>query len=98
MLKKLRKTLSKEFKKRYEKMEGQYLGLENRIYTTIEERLDNLEKKFTNALQKTIKNYWSDENQNKLRLQRETINATYSWDTRSIEWKNFFNDIRSLRN
>ena len=58
----------------------------------------NLEKKFTNALQKTIKNYWSDENQNKLRLQRETINATYSWDTRSLEWKNFFSDIRSLKN
>ena len=57
----------------------------------------DLEKKFTIALQKIIKNYWSDENQNKLRLQRETINATYSWDTRSREWENFFNDIRSLK-
>lgn len=46
MLKKLRKTLNKEFKKRYEKMESRYLGLENRIYTTIEERLSILEVKF----------------------------------------------------
>ncbi len=46
MLKKLKKTLNEEFKKRYEKMEGRYLGLENRIYTTIENRLANLEQKF----------------------------------------------------
>ncbi len=46
MLKKLRKTLGKEFKKRYDKMESHYLGLENRIYTTIEERLSVLEMKF----------------------------------------------------
>ncbi|MBL4650164.1 MAG: hypothetical protein JKY03_10565 [Aureispira sp.] len=46
MLKKLRKTLSKEIKNRYEKMEGRYLGLENRIYTTIEDRLTLLESKF----------------------------------------------------
>lgn len=46
MLKKLRKTLSKEFQKRYEKMESRFLGLENRIYTTIEERIENLEHKF----------------------------------------------------
>lgn len=46
MLKKLRKTLNKEFKKRYDKMESHYLGLENRIYTTIEDRLSNLEEKF----------------------------------------------------
>lgn len=46
MLKKLKKTLSKEFKKRYEKMESHYLGLENRIYTTIEARISALEIKF----------------------------------------------------
>lgn len=46
MLKKLRKTLSKEIKHRYEKMESRYLGLENRIYTTIEDRLTLLEAKF----------------------------------------------------
>lgn len=46
MLKKLRKTLSKEIKSRYEQMESRYLGLENRIYTTIEDRLTLLESKF----------------------------------------------------
>jgi predicted flap endonuclease-1-like 5' DNA nuclease len=45
MLKKLKKTLSEEFKKRYDKMESHYLGLENRIFTTIEQRIDVLEEK-----------------------------------------------------
>ena len=45
----------------------------------------------------SIENFWSDKNQNKLKLQRETINATYSWDVRSIEWKNFFNKARELK-
>ena len=58
---------------------------------------DNLEKKYSKALLKSIKNYWSDENQNKLKLQRESINATYSWDVRSVEWKNFFNEARKLK-
>ena len=58
---------------------------------------DNLEKRFSKALSSSIKNYWSDENQNKLKLQREAINATYSWDVRSIEWKNFFNETRELK-
>ena len=58
---------------------------------------DNLEKRFSKALSSSIKNYWSDENQNKLKLQREAINATYSWNVRSIEWKNFFNETRALK-
>jgi len=58
---------------------------------------DNLEKRFSKALSSSIKNYWSDENQNKLKLQREAINATYLWDVRSIEWKNFFNEARKLK-
>ena len=57
----------------------------------------NLEKKYSKALLKTIKDYWSDENQNKLKLQREVINSTYSWDKRSVEWKNFFDDIKNLK-
>ena len=58
---------------------------------------DNLEKRYTKVLSNSIKNYWSDKNQNKLKLQRETINATYSWNVRSIEWKNFFNEVRKLK-
>lgn len=46
MFKKIKKTLGKEFKKRYEQMESNYLGLENRIYSTIELRLATLEEKF----------------------------------------------------
>ena len=55
---------------------------------------DNLEKRYSKVLSSSIKNYWSNENQNKLKLQRETINATYSWNVRSVEWKNFFDEAR----
>jgi hypothetical protein len=56
-----------------------------------------LEKRYSKVLANSIKNKWSKENQNKLTLQRETINATDSWDVRSVEWKNFFNEIRELK-
>ena len=66
-------------------------------FVSFDRNFDNLEKKYSKALLNSIKNYWSDENQNKLKLQRETINATYSWNVRSVEWKNFFNEIRELK-
>ena len=66
-------------------------------FVGFDRNFDNLEKRFSKALSSSIKNYWSDENQNKLKLQREAINATYSWDVRSIEWKNFFNEARKLK-
>ena len=58
---------------------------------------DNLKTKFGKALSNSIKNFWTDENQKKLRLQHETINSTYSWNTRSIEWQNFFDQARKLK-
>jgi glycosyltransferase involved in cell wall biosynthesis len=58
---------------------------------------DNLEKRYGKVLLKSIKSYWTSENQNKLKMQSEAINTTYSWDVRSIEWKNFFNEIRDLK-
>ena len=66
-------------------------------FVNFDSNFSNLEKRYSKVLLNSIKNYWSDENQNKLRLQRETINATYSWDVRSLEWKNFFNEIRELK-
>ena len=57
----------------------------------------DLEVKYKEALLNSIKNFWSDTTQKKLKLQRETINATYTWDARSAEWKNFFNEIRELK-
>ena len=58
---------------------------------------NNLEKKYSKLLYKTIKNYWSDKNQEKLKLQRETINSIYSWDVRSNEWKNLFDEARNSK-
>ena len=49
-------------------------------------------------LKDSIKNYWSSENQKKLKLQQESINLTYSWNLRSIEWKNLFNEARKQKN
>ena len=66
-------------------------------FVNFDRNFNNLEKKYGKVLSESIKNFWSNENQNKLRLQNEIINTTYSWDVRSIEWKNFFNEIRELK-
>jgi glycosyltransferase involved in cell wall biosynthesis len=63
-------------------------------FVNFDSNLNNLEKKFEKILRNSIENYWSIENQNKLKLQSESINSLYSWETRSHEWKNFFNAIR----
>ena len=59
---------------------------------------NNLEKKYSKVLENSIKNYWSDENQHKLKLQRETINLTYSWEARANEWKTFLDEARRMKN
>ena len=56
-------------------------------FVNFDRNINNLEKSYSKVLLNSIKNYWSDENQNKLKSQREKINATYSWDKRSLEWK-----------
>ena len=66
-------------------------------FVNFDRNINNLEKSYSKVLLNSIKNYWSDENQNKLKSQREKINATYSWDKRSFEWKNFFNKARKLK-
>ena len=66
-------------------------------FVNFDRNFDNLEKKYSEVLLNSIKNFWSDENQNKLKLQAKTINATYSWDVRSVEWKNFFDKVRKLK-
>ena len=58
---------------------------------------EELITKYKEALLESIKSFWSNEIQKKLKLQRETINNTYSWEARSIEWKNFFNKARGLK-
>ena len=66
-------------------------------FVNFDKNFDNLEKEYSKVLSNSIKNYWSGENQNKLELQRKTINKTYSWNTRSVEWKNFFDKARKLK-
>jgi len=66
-------------------------------FVNFDRNFDNLEKRYSKVLLNSINNYWSEENQNKLKLQRESINATYSWDVRSIEWKKFFDEARELK-
>jgi len=63
-------------------------------FVNFDRNFDNLEKRYSKVLINTIENYWSEENQKKLKLQRETINSTYSWEKRSMEWKKFFDEIK----
>ena len=64
---------------------------------SFDSNFNNFEKKFEKILLDSIKKFWSDENQKKLKLQRETINMIYSWDARSVEWKNLFEEARKLK-
>ena len=66
-------------------------------FVNFDRNFDNLEKKYGKVLLNSIKNFWSNENQDKLKLQSKRINATYSWNVRSVEWKNFFDEARKLK-
>jgi len=63
----------------------------------IDKNFDNLEKKYSKVLASSIENYWSENNQKKLKMQSEIINTTYSWKTRSLEWKNFLDEARKSK-
>ena len=58
---------------------------------------DNFEKKYQKALENSVKNFWSKENQKKIRFQQEVINLTYSWNVRSKEWISFLEEARKLK-
>ena len=58
---------------------------------------ENLEKKYKKILNNSIKKFWSIETQEKLKLQQQTINILYSWNTRSSDWKKFFDEARRLK-
>ncbi len=64
-------------------------------FVNFDRNFSNLEKRYSKSLLKSIENYWSEENQKKLKLQSETINSTYSWKVRSNEWENFFAEIKN---
>ena len=66
-------------------------------FVNFDKNLDELEKNYSKILLKSIENFWSQKNQKKLKLQIEKINSSYSWDVRSMEWKNFFNEARLLK-
>ena len=66
-------------------------------FVNFDRNFDNLEKKYKKALSTSIENFWSDKTQNKLKLQSDTINSLYSWETRSLEWKKFFDEARELK-
>ena len=45
-LKKIKKKVDKQLKKQYEKLEDRFLGIENTLYSGLEDRLSSLEEKF----------------------------------------------------
>ena len=66
-------------------------------FVGFDRNLQNLEDRYKNTLSKRIRDFWSKENQKKLQLQQQSINLFYSWETRSDEWINFFNEVRKLK-
>ena len=66
-------------------------------FVGFDSNFDNFEKKYQKALEISIKNFWSKENQKRIKLQQEIINLTYSWTVRSKEWISFFEDARKLK-
>ena len=66
-------------------------------FVGIDRDFNNLEKRYSKTLLSSINNFWSEDNQEKLKLQSKVINMAYSWEARSVEWKNFFNEARKLK-
>ncbi len=64
-------------------------------FVNFNKNLNILEKDFLNSLEESIQNFWSDENQKKLKQQQEEINKLYSWDSRKNEWINFLKKINN---
>jgi UDP-glucose:(glucosyl)LPS alpha-1,2-glucosyltransferase len=63
-------------------------------FVGFDKNLNNLSKKYELKLIDSINNFWSKNNQDLLNLQRETINRTYSWETRSKEWIDFLSWVK----
>ena len=63
-------------------------------FVSFDKNLKNLSKKYEIQLINSIENYWSNENQELLKLQSKTFNLAYSWDTRSKEWINFLKSLK----
>ena len=66
-------------------------------FVGFDSNFDNFEKKYQKALENSVKNFWSKENQKKIRFQQEIINLTYSWNVRSKEWISFLEEARRLK-
>ena len=64
-------------------------------FVNFEKNLHNLELNYLNSLIDSINNFWSKDNQQKLKKQREKINQIYSWETRKVEWIDFLKKIKS---
>ena len=63
-------------------------------FVSFDKNLNNLSKKYEIQLINSIENYWSNENQELLKLQSKTFNLAYSWDARSKEWINFLKSLK----
>ena len=64
-------------------------------FVNFEKNLHNLEFNYLSSLIDSINNFWSEDNQQKLKIQREKINQIYSWETRKVEWTDFLKKIKS---
>ena len=63
-------------------------------YVQINDNLGELAYNYAIALDETLDNYWSKENQEFIDLQRKYFNNKYSWNKRKEEWNKFFARIK----
>ena len=59
------------------------------------QNLNIFEKSYKQQLNESIKNFWNNENQLKLRHQSQAINDSYNWHQRSKEWVEFLQRFNS---
>jgi glycosyltransferase involved in cell wall biosynthesis len=67
-------------------------------YVEIDSNLEILKLRFTHALNKSIDNYWKEENQKMLVNQSDYFNAFYGWKNRIQEWVNLFSQLQKFTN
>ena len=63
-------------------------------FVNFESNYENLKKNFREKLEKSIENFWSQNNRKKLVEQTKKINNIYSWDTRKEEWIDFLKKLK----
>lgn len=64
-------------------------------FSIITQERQDFVKNFADDLNETIDNYWTVENQEKIKKQSQRFNEIYSWDVVKHDWERLFNRLSS---